>query len=114
MRPGLASVTVAPGRTAPEESVTVPPIVPTPWASAGSGRPTQHQAAKIPMQQVDRTCMSRPPWTTLVTDSCERAGAYSGIRVQSTANQHRGYKKHVDTIHGVGSGCRIWSLISVT
>ena len=29
------SVTVAPGKTAPVESITVPPIAPTPWAIAG-------------------------------------------------------------------------------
>src|SRR5438477_1473163 len=32
---GLDSVTVAPGSTAPDESVTVPPIAPTPCANTG-------------------------------------------------------------------------------
>src|SRR5439155_6788376 len=33
---GFDSVTVAPGNTAPDESVTVPPIAPTPCANTGS------------------------------------------------------------------------------
>src|SRR6266568_1276511 len=33
---GLDSVTVAPGNTAPDESVMVPPIAPTPCANTGS------------------------------------------------------------------------------
>src|SRR5262245_21337593 len=34
MRPGLRSVSVAPGTTSPETSVTVPATAPTPWAHA--------------------------------------------------------------------------------
>src|SRR5438552_1656517 len=46
MTPGLESVTVAPGMTAPDSSRTVPPIDPTPWARAGNDTHRQNPAAK--------------------------------------------------------------------
>src|SRR4051794_1607810 len=39
---GLERVTVAPGSTAPEASVTVPAIAPTPCALAGRGKAITH------------------------------------------------------------------------
>src|SRR5712692_5358433 len=47
MIPGLESVTVTPGRTPPESSVTMPPIAPTPcWAPTGSDRQIPNNTAK--------------------------------------------------------------------
>src|SRR5262245_61894449 len=45
MTPGLDSVTVVPGNTAPDSSVTVPPIAPTPCARADAEKPAQNTSA---------------------------------------------------------------------
>src|SRR5262245_30892472 len=58
MTPGLDRVTVAPGRTAPDSSVIVPPIEPTPWATTGVGstrRPTND--AKTTLRIADTAYM---------------------------------------------------------
>jgi hypothetical protein len=44
MTPGLESVTVVPGITAPDSSLTVPPIDPTPCARAGGDGVTHNNA----------------------------------------------------------------------
>src|SRR5262249_9268795 len=52
---GFESVTTAPGRTAPEVSVTLPPIAPTPCACAGAAEnnqranPTQIPISVLPV-----------------------------------------------------------------
>src|SRR4029077_3144768 len=49
---GFDSVTVTPGRTAPDWSATVPPMPPTPWADAEVTKPSMHitTTAAIPKE----------------------------------------------------------------
>ena len=70
LRPELVMVTVAPGSTPPDASVTVPRTVavPAPWADAGAGsgqdrqdaeeRPPDHPAE---LPTYDLTCTGSPP-----------------------------------------------------
>src|SRR3954447_24261419 len=76
---GLERVTVAPGRTAPEASVTVPAIAPTPCAAAGRGRHITH---------ADTTTMltMRDPVIVLILLPC--CGGCGGA-VRSSERIHR-------------------------
>ena len=55
---GLESVTVAPGRTAPELSAIVPPIAPTPWAIAGVVQHARHTSSPMLVVVKNRTVMT--------------------------------------------------------
>src|SRR5438128_1155461 len=60
---GLDSVTVAPGNTAPDESVTVPPIAPTPCANT-AGMEHAHNA--------NATTILTKRGAVIVIPSCQR------------------------------------------
>src|SRR5436309_1703066 len=88
MIPGLESVTVTPGRTPPESSVTMPPIAPTPcWAATGSGR---------------QVCPARPPAPPV--DNCLRqefAVNREPLHALAAAvgDIHAPVIRHLDTVH---------------
>src|SRR5712691_6616153 len=66
MIPGLESVTVTPGRTPPESSVTMPPIAPTPcWAPTGSDRQIPNTTAK-PRLRLPRLLIMLTPLSRII------------------------------------------------
>src|SRR5262249_5275119 len=74
---GLDSVTVAPGSTAPDESVMVPPIAPTPCATAGRGEHAHNATATMILTKRDAAMaipLNRAPFRC---DGSGRARAYT-------------------------------------
>src|SRR5262245_31144856 len=106
MTPGALRVSVAPGRTAPDASVTVPLMVPTPpWASTGSDRPRQNNAANnmLPTTNLCLMLCASLTYTCREWVPCEIAGSSAFITFHNGARGSDEIDRHAQSISEFGS-----------